>query len=962
MEGALSGVAARMGDVTTRGGPLVGREREVAVLLEALDAAVRGEPRAVLVSGDAGVGKTRLLAELVERAEARGVSCLVGHCLNVGGVGLPYLAFSEALAPLGADLGLAGGSGGDVGQLQLFETVAGALARAAVEAPVLLVLEDLHWADQSTRDLLAFLLARTRQERLLVVASYRSDDLHRRHALRPLLADLVRLPVVERLDLAPFGAETMATYLSELHGGPLPQRTVLRILDRSEGNAYFAQELLEGEQAGRDSLPPALADVLLARVESLPPAVQQVARVATVAGRRVEHELLRRVVDLPDVELEQALREAVVHHVLVPDGSDSYAFRHALLQEAVYGDLLPGERVRLHARYAQAVEDAGGPAALLAHHRVESHDVPGALVASLRAAEEAERLRAPAEAWQQLERALRLWSAVPDAEERAGVSLARVTIRAAAKASTAGRLHRAVALARAAIEAADGDDPELLPMLHHRLAHHLNNTEDGPGALAAAQEAVRLAPADTEAAAWAEATAARALFGLNRFEEGREHAERAKALACQLDLAGAEADAIISLARLDQITGRGGDVASQLAIAIERAREAEHVPTELRATYNLASHVYGRGDVRAALDLCEQALVRCAELGVTWSPYGLEIRALQVTALFVIGDWAGSERAAQLGGERPPDAMAARLRAAALYAAVASGAPEAAESVRSLEGAWHHDPLIALVAGANQAELLRWREEPAAAIEVVDHVLQHVDQVWEPWYLAGIWLSAVGLAAAGDLAEQARLLRDEALAAQARSHAERLLARAHETVERGLLGGELGPEGRAWLLRADAEHSRVTTPGSVELWERTLQEFGYGHRYEQARSGAGLASALLIADRREQAQRALRDALAIAVELGATPLRQSLEALARRGRLDVGVRLPSVTGGLTPRELEVLRHLSEGRTNRQIGEQLFISEKTASVHVSNILAKLGARSRTEAVSLAHRAGLLAGTG
>lgn len=965
MSDTVSDVAATMGDVTTRRGPLVGREGELAVLLDALDAAERGEPRAVLVSGDAGVGKTRLLAELVERATARGVTCLLGHCLNVGGVGLPYLAFSEAMAPLGADLGLTAGSGGDVGQLQLFETVVGALARASESAPVLLVLEDLHWADQSTRDLLAFLLARTRQERLLVVASYRSDDLHRRHALRPLLADLVRLPAVERLELAPFGPEVMGTFLTELHGGPLPQRTVLRILDRSEGNAYFAQELLEGEQAGRDALPPALADVLLARVESLPAAVQQVARVATVAGRRVEHVLLRRVADLPDVELEQALREAVVHQVLVPDGTDSYAFRHALLQEAVYGDLLPGERVRLHARYAQAVEDAGGPAALLAHHRVESHDVPGALVASLRAAEEAERLRAPAESWQQLERALRLWGAVPDAADRTGTSLARVTIRAAAKASTAGRLHRAVALARAAIQAAEDDgpaDPETLAMLHHRLAHHLNNTEDAVGALAAAEAAIRLAPAGTEAAAWAEATAARALFALSRFEPAREHAERAQALACELDLAGVQADAIISLARLDQITGRGGDSGSQLAVAVERAREAGHVPTELRATYNLASYVYGGGDVRAALDLCEQALVRCAELGVTWSPYGLEIRALQVTALFVIGDWTGSVRAAQLGGERPPDAMAARLRAAALYVAVASGAPEAAESVRSLEGAWHHDPLIALVAGANQAELLRWREEPAAAIEVVDHVLQHVDRVWEPWYLAGIWLSAVGLAAAGDLAEQARLLRDGALAAQARGHAERLLARAHETVERGLLGGELGPEGRAWLLRADAEHSRVTAPGSVELWQRALQEFGYGHRYEQARSGAGLTGALLIADRREEAESALRGALAIAVELGAAPLRQSLEALARRGRLDVGVRLPSVTGGLTPRELEVLRHLSEGRTNRQIGEQLFISEKTASVHVSNILAKLGARSRTEAVSLAHRAGLLAGAG
>lgn len=348
----------------------------------------------------------------------------------------------------------------------------------------------------------------------------------------------------------------------------------------------------------------------------------------------------------------------------------------------------------------------------------------------------------------------------------------------------------------------------------------------------------------------------------------RRQAALAAATAGALGLPSAEADALVSLARLDGLAGRNDDVETQLASAVERAREAGHVPTELRATYNLASDVYGRGDVRRALALCDKALARCAELGVTWSPYGLEIRALQVTALFVVGDWAGSVRAAQIVGRRPPDAMAARL------------------------------------------------------------------------------------------SEQARLLRDTSLAEQAREVADRLLARAHETAERGVRGSELGPEGRAWLLRADAECTRVAAPGDVTAWERALKEFDYGHVYEQARCAAGLASALLIADQRPAAEQAARQSLSIAVELGAAPLRSSVEALARRARLDVGVALPSVTGGLPPRELEVLTQLAAGRTNRQIGERLFISDKTASVHVSNILAKLGARSRTEAVSLAHRAGLL----
>ncbi|MGH8824517.1 MAG: AAA family ATPase, partial [Jiangellaceae bacterium] len=236
--------------------PLVGRADEVRALTAAVDRAGRGQPGVVLVAGDAGVGKTRLLVELIAGAAQGGATVLVGHCLDVGGVGLPYLPFTEALRPLTVD-GAAGSNlpdgdwrgvelgarppapGADVSQLQLFDAVAGTLARAGDEGdgPALLVLEDLHWADQSTRDLLAFLVGRMRDERLLIVASYRSDDLHRRHPLRPLLAQLTRLPVVERLDVVPFDIDEMGVYLAALHGSPVADTTLRSILDRSEGNA-----------------------------------------------------------------------------------------------------------------------------------------------------------------------------------------------------------------------------------------------------------------------------------------------------------------------------------------------------------------------------------------------------------------------------------------------------------------------------------------------------------------------------------------------------------------------------------------------------------------------------------------------------------------------------------------------------------------------------------------------------
>ena len=450
----------------------------------------------MLLSGDAGVGKTRLLTELCNRARAAGATVLIGHCVDLGAVGLPYLPFAEALRELAAradagDEAIAealrarpaldrlvtrSGQGGavpphaddDVGRLQLLDAVSGLLGDIGEsDAPVLLVIEDLHWADQSTRDLLSFLLARLRSERLAVVASYRADDLHRRHPLRPLLGELVRLPMVERLDLPPFSPAELRDYLLALSGDPVPDWLVRDILDRSEGNAYFAEELLVsglGTAAPTAlALPTALADVLLARLERLPAAVQRIVRVASVAGRRVTHPLLQAASGLSDAEVEEALREAVTHYVLIAEDGDSYAFRHALLQEAVYADLLPGERVRLHGTYARLVATGDGPggagsAAELAYHALESHDLPGALTASVRAAAEASELHAPAEALRHLEQALTLWEAVPDAVERVGCDLVSVGLRAAAAAASAGDQHRAVALSTAAKERVDRDE------------------------------------------------------------------------------------------------------------------------------------------------------------------------------------------------------------------------------------------------------------------------------------------------------------------------------------------------------------------------------------------------------------------------------------------------------------------------------------------------------------------------
>ncbi len=968
--------------------PLVGRAREVRTLLDALARAGQGRPGAVLVAGDAGVGKTRLLTEVAGQASASGAIVLLGHCLDVGGVGLPYLPFTEALRPLTADRadaearpdewhGLEAGAvptpGGDLSQLQLFDGVASTLARAGIDGagPVLLVIEDLHWADQSTRHLFSFLIGRLREERLLIVGSYRSDDLHRRHPLRPLLGELSRLPVVERLDVMPFDIEEMTRYLTALRGAPVDEATARRILDRSEGNPYYAQELLRAGSAATDSslLPAPLAEVLVTRLEQLDPPAQQVVRVASVAGRRVGHELLARASGLDRLELDSALREAITHQVLVAEEGEQYAFRHALLAEAVYGDLLPGERVRSHATFAHLIDETLddreplGSAAELAHHRIQSHDVPGALSASVRAAAEAESLSAPAEAWQHLEQVLQLWAAVDDAEERAGADVVRIGLRAAAMASRAGENSRAVALAESAAARLDPSaDPQRAASVAHKRALHLLSDDRTEQALEASVQALDFAAKagdkPTAPSAWASATAARALYGMDRVEEARRYAERALAEAKEIGSAGAEADALVTLALMDR---RGLDVSGpeMLVRARDLAQEAGDLPTEMRVSYNLAAETYDSGDVEGALQLLDAAVERSITTGLSSSPYGVELQALQVVARFVAGDWAGSATAARHTGRSLPEGVVARLAAVSLHVAVARGDPSALGTVRALEPEWHRDPTIAMIGGGCGADLLRWQDDPRGAVEMAERTIRYVENAW-PLFLGGIWLSATGLAAAGDLAERARLVHDEAELAEALDTGIRLLEQARCTAREGTpRGGVLGPEGRAWLLRAEAEYSRVAGASDVELWQRTVEEFGYGHRFEQARSRWRLAEALLASGEREAAATAARAAHAVAVELGARPLQLAVEALARRGRLDVGIATPtSSDGGLTSREREVLALLAEGLTNRQIGERLYIAEKTASVHVSNILAKLGAGGRTEAVTVAHRRGLL----
>lgn len=969
---------------------LVGRTAQVRALADALAAAGDGRPGVWLVAGDAGVGKSRLVRELVELARRRGSLVLTGQCVDLGGSGLPYLPFAEALgqaatdpatAPAVDDLpalqpllgrGTARPDAGDDDRLPLFDAVHTALGRLGDErGPVLLVVEDLHWADASSRDLLRFVASRLRHERVLVVATYRSDDLHRGHPLRPLLGELPRLPVVERVDLEPFTEDELAGYLGLLTGAPVARGVVSAMHRRSEGNAYFAEELLAaarsngGRPDGLAELPWTLADVLTSRLDQLSAPTQQLVRVASVAGRRVTDRLLLAASGLPPTEVDAALREAVAHHVLVPDEREGYRFRHALLREAVYNDLLPGERVRTHATYARALAEGTdrGTAAALAHHHLASNDLPGAFAASVQAADDADAVRAPSEALRHLEQALQLWDAVPDAATVAGAELDEVELRASVTAGRAGALQRAVALAESAHAHAAGRDRHRRARIARTLAQHLYLLDRDDEGLRHARWAVDLLADDLTSpdGVWAAATLAKSLINIDQEAEGREVALPALAAARAAGMQSAEADLLATLAVVDWADGDMDLSHEHLVEALEPATSSGDAGTHLRIAYNIAVNRFYAGDLAQALTAADTAAEVARRAGLTWSAFGIESRTVQIIVRYTVGDWDGSLAAAEAAGEQPPDLVANRLATAALYAEVGRGMAGTADKVRALRSAWHEDGQIALVSGGCGVDLLTWQGDHEGALALADEALASLAQQWGDFSLGGIWLGALGIAAAADLADAARLVRDDDAVARALAHGDRLLVRVRDTADKGRpRSGRLGPEGVAWLRRAEAEAARLRrADDEVASWEAAVEAFGYGYPYEQARSRWRLAEALLRADRSADAAAAAASAHGAAVALGAEPLRRAVEASAVRSRLDIGVELVRPADDvLTPREQQVLSLVAEGLTNRQVGARLHISEKTASVHLSNLMGKLGASSRTEAVTLAHRKGLL----
>lgn len=981
---------ARMG----AGVPLVGRRAELKLLRSALARADGGVASSVLVSGDAGVGKSRLIGELSAGAAEAGALVLLGGCIDIAEDSLPYLPFADALQPLAASAEpelaavvrahpalrrllpqqLSGPEGPvsadgaveqemrrgafsaqDLGQLQLFEAVLGALVELARGRLVVLVIEDLHWADSSTRDLLSFLLTRLREQRLLIVVTYRADDVHRTHPLRRLLAQLARLPSVERIDLQPFGETDALRFVDELADAPIDDQLAASIVERSEGNAFFMEELV-ASCLECEGIPSALVNVLLSRVERLSATAQQVVRTLSVAERGAAHQALAEVTQLPEPELDAALREAVQHNVLVINHGQVYGFRHALLREAVYEDLLPGERTRTHAAYARRLvgQPGGKKARLLAYHSLESNDLPTALAASVQAADEAEASGAPASALRSVKQALSVWDSVPPELRPEGLDELRLLDMAAVLAGRSGEVDKAIHYARAMAAAIESGPVEVdhrrQARVWRRLAQALYAKDatvwESPEAI---EKAWRLVADDepSETKAWVQVTRSAILRSLGSKEEALASARNAIADAQAVGAAAAEADALIALAVLTEADGDIAGSRDTLRDALRRAVQAGALGVELRARFYLALSYYDQGQLAEAMDEYTAGAARAAETGLTWSEIGTELHVQGLQAMYIVGEWdrVGAEVAKYTG---PPSIGASRLRSITALVAVARGEFAAAErQVADLRAQWHTDGQIAVSAGAAGAALASWRGEHALAVERIRESFGWLKEL-PLTRLAGIRLGALGISAAADAG-----LPDDG---------EDFYQRVRDAFDHGKpRSGTMGPEGLAWLARAEAERSRLRGASDPALWGKAVQAFGYGAVYQQSICRWRHAESLLEDGDSAAATEELLEAYASAQQLGAEPLAKAIRELARRGRVALpGEEQPAVPqeDPLTARERAVLEQVALGRTNRQVGDALYISEKTVSVHLSRVMAKLGAHRRTEAVAMAYEQGVL----
>lgn len=984
---------------------LVGRACELEVLGSALRDMAGGGRLLVVVEGEAGVGKSRLVQAFVGAAARAGATVATGSCLALGDEGVPYAPFAELLRTLAGQLptddaaafldgggspltliapdlaalrGPAGGApAGD--RAGVFEAVVALVERVA---GAVLVIEDLHWADRSSRDLLAFTLQRVRRP-LLVLATCRSDELGRDHPLRSFFAESDRAGRLVRLELARLDRGRVFELVTSILGVPPGAALAEEIWRRSEGNPFLAEELLALARAGHGGgLPGSLRDLLLARTGPLGEATLALLRVAAVGGRHVDDRVLASVAGIDEDDVAGAIRPAVQAGVLEADADGRrLAFRHGLLQEAIYADLLPGERRRHHLAFARVFTEhpewAGrtdGAATELAHHFSAGGDLPRALAASLGAARAAEACTAFPEASLQYQRAVDLWHQVPSAATVAGLDQLTLLERAADVAVLAGAVDRAVATLRMALTVVgDGRGPALRASLHERLGRLLWLTGDADRSAAETARAVQLMSSEPPSAQRARVVAAdgHALLLAARYPESRARSVEAVELAQAADAPDVEGHAGTTLGIAEIYLGRTEEGLARIVRSRELAEALDRTDDLQRAWFNLATGLAAAGRLELAASAAVAGAAAVARRGFDEGRGYLLRKAAECQLQLGRWDDAATLCRQVLELVRTPVTVIQTHTLAGTLAvrrgqldAARSHLAVAAELSATLAGGWFHGWLLCAEAELALAE--RRGDEAVAVVEGCLAVVAATDSEVLLRRLA--WLAVRGHVVRAEMATTQRAAEIE----RAGAGASDLLARVQAAVGR-MRGRGVGPypEGDCLEATMAAELAGLAGRPDPEPWSAAAVAWAQlGQPFEAAycRGRQGAAALASRSDRRD-AEAALREARSLAAGLGAELLRAEVEDLARRARLDLREPVPgevaegppespAEAAGLTKREAEVLSLVAAGRSNRQIGAALFMSEKTASVHVSRILTKLAVSSRGEAAALAHRLGLV----
>lgn len=1007
---------------------LVGRDGDLLTLRTAFEAAASGTPQLLVVRGEAGIGKSRLVREATEAAERAGCLVALGECLDIGPAGLPYLPVSDALRDLARRLGSAelqrlagpgrdelaaiapqalggdrapaspdGGAGvppplpSGLAQARLFERfldLLGTLAERSDPGPMILVVEDVHWIDRATRDLLTYLAHNVTGERLAIVLTCRTDDLPEAHPILAWLAGLERLPGTTVVALHRLGRAAVLAHLRSLRGTDPPTGLVERIWARSEGNPLFVEELWEG--AGGEGGPPSSRALLLPRIGRLGAAARAAVDAASIARRPADERLLAAVLERPEPDLDEALRDALSAGVLEVDpATDRYRFRHELLREAVERELRPGLRRRLHERFLRCLAarpeladpTPAGAAAELAHHAAAAGLAGEAYARSIEAAEAAEAVHAYADAHLHLERALSLEDA--RGPSHAGTARTRLELRrrAADAADLGGALDRALALTRDALSLVDpAADPVTAGLLWSRVGYLSWSVGDPDGALAAHREAVRLVPHDPASPERARVLASLggALMGAGRWADSRDVCLAAieRAAAC-----GAPAEESRARNMLGSDLVALGEVEAGIAELREACRLAARAgPADLLIVghYNLALNL-AAADRPAEARLEAEAGLAAARAAGLERRFGQDLSALAGDILLRLGL---TEEAAQVVGAglalAPEGRVSVYLAAvSARLAAIRGDLAAAATRLAPVDQAVL-DPDVAAYVAAVRAESALWAgrpEEALAAAEAGRAALAGLDDV--------IWtapLVALGLRALADLAERSERRRRPAVTEGVPEPGGALVGALEGLEPRVVTSGA-----RGWAALARGELARSSGGPGDAHWAAAAAAFDavpdpLAAAYARYR---GAEEALRRDGLRADVLGSLRLAAGAAQAAGAVPLTRAISDLAGRARLTLEAPAEAAPGaggaggsegrpteppagrpaaaaralGLSPREVEVLELLAAGLTNGEIAGRLFITRKTAGVHVTHILDKLGVANRVAAAMIGSRLGL-----